>query len=142
MTRSKTPVIRLFLSLASVVVSHSSHSTYMVLKVLLLATGTLCVHKGSDKGVECVNAVGTTFAALPSATTGIIPLATPISAESNLISYSPLNAWKTANAQSSCTTSSSVHITNVVNATVSFNYTGMLLSHSLPLNTAEPLSFH
>jgi len=93
--------------------------------VVFLAIGTLCVHKGDDKGVECVNAVGTTLAAFPSATTGIIPSATPIPGESDLISYSPSSAWRTSSAQSNCTTSPSLHITDTINATVSFNYVGM-----------------
>ncbi|KAF9551921.1 hypothetical protein CPC08DRAFT_714963 [Agrocybe pediades] len=87
--------------------------------------GTLCVRKGTTTTIQCVNEVGTTLAAFPSATTGFMPSASPVvSAGNNLVTFSPSSAWKTVASDSNCTKSSSLHTTNVVNATVSFNYTG------------------
>ncbi|KAF4622262.1 hypothetical protein D9613_009524 [Agrocybe pediades] len=73
----------------------------------------------------CVNALGTTAAAIPSSTTGVIPSATPFTAADTSIVYSPsAGTWKTVDSPGNCTISNSIRVTQDVNASISFNYTG------------------
>jgi len=93
-----------------------------------LAIGTACFTEGDKNLIHCINALGTTAPALPSATVGLIPSSTPISSSDPGISYDPSDAWNISNSAYSCTTSVSLHKTDVINATISFNYTGKFIS--------------
>lgn len=86
--------------------------------------GTLCFNDGADSVVSCINELGTTASALPSATTGLIPSSTPVLESNSAIVYNPPDAWVTSNSDSDCTTSTSLRSTDTLNATISFNYTG------------------
>ncbi|KAF8875341.1 hypothetical protein CPB84DRAFT_1752703 [Gymnopilus junonius] len=77
-----------------------------------------------SNGIQCINPLGTTVPAFPSATTGLIPSSTPILGSDPNIIYSPPQAWKVSDAKDSCTQSPSIHLTDSINATISFNYTG------------------
>ena len=90
----------------------------------LSAIGTSCRALQSDKIVHCIDALGTTALGLPSATTGLIPSATPVPGSEPDIVYSPPNAWTISESDSNCTTSKSLHVTDTINATVSFDFTG------------------
>ena len=100
----------------------------MTLILLLSAIGTSCRAILSNKIVHCIDALGTTALALPSATTGIVPSATPVLGSNPDIAYSPPNAWTVSESDSNCTTSKSLHGTDTINATVSFNFTGKFSS--------------
>ncbi|KDR72368.1 hypothetical protein GALMADRAFT_159047 [Galerina marginata CBS 339.88] len=86
--------------------------------------GTACFTHGSNNVVECVDALGTTASSFPSATTGLIPSATPVLSSDIAIVYDPPQAWNVSDTEVNCTTSKSWHITDSVNATISYNYTG------------------
>ncbi|PPQ98276.1 hypothetical protein CVT26_013520 [Gymnopilus dilepis] len=62
--------------------------------------------------------------AYPSATTGVVPTATPIPNSNSAIVYFPSDAWNKSKISPNCSQSQSVYVTQTVNATVSFNYTG------------------
>ena len=97
----------------------------MILIIFLSAIGTSCRALQSDKIVRCIDALGTTALAFPSATTGLVPSATPVLGSDPNILYSPPNAWTVSESDSNCTTSKSLHVTDTINATVSFNFTGI-----------------
>lgn len=97
---------------------------FMILIFSLSAIGTSCRALQSDKIVHCIDALGTTALGLPSATTGLIPSATPVLGSDLDIVYNPPNAWTVSESDSNCTTSKSLHVTDTINATVSFNFTG------------------
>ncbi|KAF8883469.1 hypothetical protein CPB84DRAFT_1965172 [Gymnopilus junonius] len=88
-----------------------------------LAIGTSCL-VDNDKAVSCVNALGATKSAVPSTATDFIPLSTPIAGSNVGIVYSPPGAWSDQNSTSDCATSSSLHVTSTINASISVNYTG------------------
>jgi hypothetical protein len=88
------------------------------------AIGTSCLTEGDSQVVHCINAVGVTQPAIPSVTTGLIPSATPISNGDLVILYSPSDAWNVSNSGFNCTTSTSLLVTDIINSTISFNYTG------------------
>jgi len=88
------------------------------------AIGSTCRVLRNEGTVRCINTLGTTTLAYPSATTVPVPSATQIPANSSDIIYSPANAWKMSNTNSNCTTSKSLHVTDTLNATILFNYTG------------------
>jgi len=96
----------------------------MVLILSLAAIGTSCRALQSDKIVHCIDALGTTALGLPSATTGLVPSATPVLGSDPNIVYNPPNAWTVSESESNCTTSKSLHVTDTINASVSFNFTG------------------
>ena len=97
---------------------------FVLLISSLAAIGTSCRALQSDKIVHCIDALGTTALGLPSATTGLIPSATPVLGSDPDIVYSPPSAWTISESDSNCTTSKSLHVTDTINATVSFNFTG------------------
>ncbi|KAF9557528.1 hypothetical protein CPC08DRAFT_668612 [Agrocybe pediades] len=105
-------------------------------------TGTSCFTNGIDNIVQCVNALGTTASAIPSGTTGVIPSATPITAADPSIVYSPpTGAWSTADSPGNCAISSSVRVTQTVNASISFNYTGTsIMIHTITSTTGGSFS--
>ncbi|KAF8804303.1 hypothetical protein BYT27DRAFT_6700878 [Phlegmacium glaucopus] len=86
--------------------------------------GTSCFNEGNNNVIQCINALGTTAPAIPSATTGLIPSVTPILGSNAGITYSPASAWNTSTTDFSCTNSKSLHVSDTINATISFNYTG------------------
>ena len=110
---------------------------FMRLIILLTAIGTSCRALQTDKIVHCIDALGTTTLALPSATTGLIPSATPVLGSDQSITYSPSDAWKISDADSNCSMSKSTHMTNTVNGTISFNFTGKLSLLKLSTNIAN-----
>ncbi|PPQ74470.1 hypothetical protein CVT26_001106 [Gymnopilus dilepis] len=86
--------------------------------------GTSCFNNGIDSVVTCVDAHGTTALALPSATTTTIPSATRVPPTDPRIVFSPPDAWNVSHTDTSCTQSGIVYATDILNATVSFNYSG------------------
>ncbi|KAG2018656.1 hypothetical protein CC2G_008069 [Coprinopsis cinerea AmutBmut pab1-1] len=89
--------------------------------------GTMCLTNGRDGVVKCVDVMGVTVPAYPSATSVMIdtPPASAVPGTEPVISYSPTEAWNTTEANLSCRTkASTLHVTDVINATVSFNYSG------------------
>ncbi|KAF9002185.1 hypothetical protein BDQ17DRAFT_1426138 [Cyathus striatus] len=74
------------------------------------ATGTICLNDGLDTIVHCINAVGTTSAALPSSTS---------------IKFSPaISAIPDAAVEFGPQEANTIYSTDVINATVSLNFTG------------------
>ncbi|KDR67421.1 hypothetical protein GALMADRAFT_147196 [Galerina marginata CBS 339.88] len=86
--------------------------------------GTSCRALQTDNIIHCIDALGTTTLALPSATTGLVPSATPVMGDDQSIVYSPSEAWQVSNTDSTCSVSKSLHVTNTTNASVSYNFTG------------------
>ncbi|KDR77572.1 hypothetical protein GALMADRAFT_65596, partial [Galerina marginata CBS 339.88] len=84
----------------------------------------ICFNGGIDKIIQCVDSLGTTASSYPSATTGIVPSATPILASDSRILYAPSEAWNQSTTDVNCTSSNLVYTTDTVNATISFNYSG------------------
>ncbi|KAF8165646.1 hypothetical protein B0H34DRAFT_247096 [Crassisporium funariophilum] len=95
--------------------------------------GTVCYNNGLDQHVSCVDAYGTTASSFPSATVSVVPSATPVPIDSPAVQFNPSNAWNSSSAPiSNCIPGNIVRVTNVVNATVSFNYTGQsILIHTV-----------
>jgi hypothetical protein len=93
-----------------------------------IAIGTVCFNGGEDNTISCVDALGATAASFPSATTGIVPSATPVLASDPWIVYTPPREWSSSKG-ASCTTNDLLYNTETLNATVSFNYSGEHNSH-------------
>ena len=89
----------------------------------MIAIGTICFNDGEDQAISCVDAYGTTASSFPSATTGIVPSATPVPASDNRILYTTPGAWNISHG-ANCTASDLIYATETLNATVSFNYSG------------------
>ncbi|KDR69105.1 hypothetical protein GALMADRAFT_145820 [Galerina marginata CBS 339.88] len=86
--------------------------------------GTICFNNGLDKVVECIDALGTAAAALPSATSvNFLPSTSAVPGNDVNLTFGPENAWNITTGIN-CTASNTVHSTTIKNATVSFNYTG------------------
>ncbi|KAF9522918.1 hypothetical protein CPB83DRAFT_899226 [Crepidotus variabilis] len=89
--------------------------------------GDICFTVTNDpkKSVSCIDALGTTSAAFPTSTAASFSPSLSIiqNAEPALL-FSPEKAWNTTQAAAGSCGSSTFHSTDVVNATVSFNYTG------------------
>ena len=75
----------------------------------------------------CVNAYGTTTSAYPSATVGFTPSETSVASNDPSIAYNPPSAWNSSHAVPNCASSNTLHTTSTINATISFNYTGLCL---------------
>ncbi|KAF8965065.1 hypothetical protein BDZ97DRAFT_1659464, partial [Flammula alnicola] len=84
----------------------------------------LCYYGGVDKTVTCIDAYGTTESAYPSATTGVVPSATPVLGNDTRFVYAPSHAWNISKTDANCTLTNLLHTTDTLNATISFNYSG------------------
>ncbi|TFK24485.1 hypothetical protein FA15DRAFT_592424, partial [Coprinopsis marcescibilis] len=93
--------------------------------------GTICHTDAINRNVYCIDAVGITALAVPSATTIGTPPASAVPGSDVAITYSPPQAWSVSEENLGCTTNPSLHITNEINATISFNYTGDVIVHTL-----------
>ncbi|KAF8638349.1 hypothetical protein AX16_010530 [Volvariella volvacea WC 439] len=89
----------------------------------------MCKHIFDQETVYCVNPYGVTTTAFPSESATptsalVIPSATMIPETDPSILYAPADAWNISESRSECTLSTSLHVSNTLNATISFNYTG------------------
>ncbi|TFK31303.1 hypothetical protein BDQ12DRAFT_765789, partial [Crucibulum laeve] len=84
----------------------------------------LCFNKNSEPLVSCIDAYGTTGSSYPSTATGLVPSATSIAIDDQRIRYSPQDAWNNSTSVSNCTAEKMLRVTDVFNATISFDYVG------------------
>ncbi|KAF9522923.1 hypothetical protein CPB83DRAFT_863758 [Crepidotus variabilis] len=89
--------------------------------------GSICLTVNSDpnKVVSCIDALGITTGALPaSKAASFSPSLSVAQSTEPALLLSPEKAWNTTEATAGSCGSNTFHSTNVVNATISFNYTG------------------
>ncbi|KAF8991236.1 hypothetical protein BDQ17DRAFT_1313507 [Cyathus striatus] len=85
--------------------------------------GSLC-YSNNDNVVRCIDAYGSTSAAIPSSTMISSPAKTPSPEDDNGITFSPEGAWGVSDNKSNCGISKTIHTTSAINASITFNYTG------------------
>ncbi|KAF8992225.1 hypothetical protein BDQ17DRAFT_1369810 [Cyathus striatus] len=87
--------------------------------------GTICYNNGADSIVSCINAIGTTSAAMPTSTSmNFLPSASPVAEGDKALQVGPQSAWNTTSTSLDCNSGSTSLVTDVINATISLNFTG------------------
>ncbi|KAF8992213.1 hypothetical protein BDQ17DRAFT_1254180, partial [Cyathus striatus] len=85
----------------------------------------ICINHGFETTVQCINAVGTTSAALPSSTSVVFsPSANAVEDSDSALILGPQGAWNTTNANLNCNFGTTIQTTDVINASISLNFTG------------------
>ncbi|KAF8652149.1 hypothetical protein AX16_004535 [Volvariella volvacea WC 439] len=85
--------------------------------------GTICYTNGVDSHVSCVDAYGTFSPAISSTDQGFLPPANAVANGDAEVEFDPPEAWIPASTQG-CAISTDARSTDVVNASISFNFTG------------------
>lgn len=86
--------------------------------------GNICFSSVAQGGLSCIDAYGNATAPYPSTISQVTPPGTLISSNAPSIVYSPEDAWSSPSVTPNCTVSGTSRVTSMVNASISFNYTG------------------
>ena len=93
----------------------------------VIATGTVCFKDDLERDGVCIDAYGVKSPVYATSTTAtFVPSETAVSNTIEAVKFSPDSAWKTSSSPFNCSKSQTIYMTSVINATVSFNYTGKL----------------
>lgn len=102
---------------------------YIALLTTNSAIGTFCYTDDTTTIISCLDVLGRKIPSFPAHETGVVLPSVPVSLSDPDVIFSPPNGWTTSSTDANCTSNNIVYTTTVINATVTFNYSGKL--HSL-----------
>ncbi|KAF8991232.1 hypothetical protein BDQ17DRAFT_1332992 [Cyathus striatus] len=102
--------------------------------------GSLCYYDNNSKGIKRINAYGNTTNATPSSNMFDTSTQTSSPEDDNKIRFSPESTWKTSENYCNCGVSETIYTTEVVNASISFNY--IAYCYEMVTNSGPGITVH
>ena len=104
--------------------------------------GTICftIRSDPDKAASCIDAIGTTSAAIPSSTSlAFIPAISAVAKDDATLKFDPQQAWDSTPVTAGiCGSSDVLRSAETINSSVSFNYSGTCISSSRTNTNLNP----